>query len=228
MTLEFLDLDNRIYALTNASDRIYSCLVTQIHEEQLNLPMEEQDHQPLEFLSGEFKGAQQQWTEPEMKGFAIIGTVTNVKYLLLIHDEFSILSDHVNLSYIDNPLPADPTLARHVVHKLQRWELRMYVFSYRREHVMGDLNYWTDLMSRSGVGWIADREHKEYSKMVSLFAQPHITSPDCDTVEFSSKKEKASCLCRYAPSRSTTEDSTARLPLAEENLHRKSMLVACE
>jgi hypothetical protein len=32
--------------------------VTQIDEEQLDLPMEEQDHQPLAFLSGEFKGAQ--------------------------------------------------------------------------------------------------------------------------------------------------------------------------
>jgi hypothetical protein len=74
--------------------------------------------------------------------------VTKVDYLLLSHDEFSILSDHLNLTYIYNPLSANPTLSRHVVHMLQRWALKMSVFSYCMEHVMGELNYWTDLMTR--------------------------------------------------------------------------------
>jgi RNase H-like domain found in reverse transcriptase len=59
MTLAFPDPGKRICVLTHASDRFYAGLVTQIDEEQLDLPMEEQDHQPLAFLSGEFKGAQQ-------------------------------------------------------------------------------------------------------------------------------------------------------------------------
>jgi hypothetical protein len=147
MTLAFPHPDKRICVLTDASDRFYAGLVTQIVEEQLYLPMEEQEHQPLAFLSGEFKGAQLRWTVPEKEGFAIVHTVTKVNYLLLSHDEFSILSDHLNLTYIYNPLSADPTLARHVVHKLQRWALKMSVFSYRMEHVIGELNYWTDLMT---------------------------------------------------------------------------------
>jgi hypothetical protein len=65
----------------------------------------------------------------------------------------------------------------------------MSVFSYRMEHVMGDLNYWTDLMTRWGVGWIAGSEHKAHGKMASLFAQPYISPPDYDTVDFPSKKE---------------------------------------
>jgi hypothetical protein len=48
--------------------------------------MEEQDHQPLAFLSGEFKGAQLRWTVPEKEGFAIDDTVTKVDHLLLSHD----------------------------------------------------------------------------------------------------------------------------------------------
>jgi RNase H-like domain found in reverse transcriptase len=100
MTLAFPDPDKRICVLTDASDRFYVGLVTQIDEKQLDLPMEEQDHQPLAFLSGEFKGAQLRWTVPEKEGFAIVDTVTKVDYLLLIHDEFSILSDHLNLTYI--------------------------------------------------------------------------------------------------------------------------------
>jgi hypothetical protein len=49
MTLAFPDLDKRICVLTDASDRFYAGSVTQIHKEQLNIPMEEQDHQPLSF-----------------------------------------------------------------------------------------------------------------------------------------------------------------------------------
>jgi hypothetical protein len=63
------------------------------------------------------------------------------------------------------------------------------VFSYRMEHVMGELNYWTDLMKRWGVGRIAGSENKAHGKMASLFAQPYISPSDYDTVEFPSKKE---------------------------------------
>jgi RNase H-like domain found in reverse transcriptase/Reverse transcriptase (RNA-dependent DNA polymerase) len=98
MTLAFTDPDKKIYVLTDTSDRFYACLVTQIDEEQLDLPMEEQYHQPLAFLSGESKGAQLRWTAPEKEGFAIVDTVTKTDYLLLSHDEFSILSDHLYLA----------------------------------------------------------------------------------------------------------------------------------
>jgi hypothetical protein len=55
--------------------------------------------------------------------------------------DFSCLRDHLNLTFIYNTFSADATLARHVVHKLQRWALKMSVFYYCMEHVMGDLNY---------------------------------------------------------------------------------------
>jgi hypothetical protein len=58
MTLAFPDTDKRICVLTDACVRFYAGLMTQIDEEQLDLPIEEQDHQPLAFLSGEFKGVQ--------------------------------------------------------------------------------------------------------------------------------------------------------------------------
>jgi RNase H-like domain found in reverse transcriptase len=168
--------------LTDASDRFYAGLVTQIDEKQLDLSMEEQDHQPLAFSSGEFKGVQLRWTVPEKEGFTIVDTVTKVDYLLLSHDEFSILSGHLNLTYIYNPLSDDLTLARHAAHKLQRWALKMPMFSYRIEHVMGELNYWIDLMTRWGVGWVAGSENKAHGKVASLFAQPYISPPDYDTV----------------------------------------------
>jgi hypothetical protein len=139
----------------------------------------------------------------------------------LSHDEFSILSEHLNLTYIYNPLSADPTLARHVVHKLQRWTLKMSVFSYRMEHVMGELKCLTDLMTIWGVGWIAGSERKAHSEMASLFAQPYITQSDFDKVELHSRKEILLAHCR-----SKREASKARLLLVNKNRRSKSMLVA--
>jgi hypothetical protein len=65
----------------------------------------------------------------------------------------------------------------------------MSVFSYRMEHVMGALNYLTDIMTIWGVGWVAGSENKAHGKMASLFAQPYISPLDYDMVEFPSKKE---------------------------------------
>jgi hypothetical protein len=47
MTLAFSDPDKMICVLADASDRFYPGLMTQIAEEPLDLPMEEQDHRPL-------------------------------------------------------------------------------------------------------------------------------------------------------------------------------------
>jgi RNase H-like domain found in reverse transcriptase len=55
MTLAFPDPDKRICVLTDASDRFYAGLVTQIDEEQLDLPMEEHDHQPPAFCQASSK-----------------------------------------------------------------------------------------------------------------------------------------------------------------------------
>jgi hypothetical protein len=54
---------------------------------------------------------------------------------------------------------------------------------------MGELNYWTDLMTIWRVGWIAGSENKAHGKMASLFAQPYVSPPDYDTAEFPSKKK---------------------------------------
>jgi hypothetical protein len=86
---------------------------------------------------------------------------------LLSYDAFSILSDHLNRSYINNPLSSDPTLVHHVVHNQENWALKLSVFSSRMEHVTGQLNYWTDLMTRWRAGWIVGSEQKAHGKMAA-------------------------------------------------------------
>jgi hypothetical protein len=52
---------------------------------------------------------------------------------------------------------------------------------------MGELNYWTDLVTRWRVEWIAGSENKAHGKMDSLFAQPYISPHDYDTVVYTLK-----------------------------------------
>jgi hypothetical protein len=148
-----------------------------------------------------------------------------VNYLFLSNDEFSILPDHLNLTYICNPLSADSTLARHVVHKLQRWELKMSVFSSSTEHVMGEFKYRIDLETRWALGWIAGSENKEHGKMDILFAQPHISPPDYDTVEFPSKKKiqlaRLSAVNEYEQCR--LRNATARREVSQQQVNAGGM-----
>jgi Reverse transcriptase (RNA-dependent DNA polymerase) len=55
LTLAFPDPGKRICVFPDASDRFYAGLMTQIDDEQLDLPMEEQDHQPLAFCQANSK-----------------------------------------------------------------------------------------------------------------------------------------------------------------------------
>jgi RNase H-like domain found in reverse transcriptase len=119
MTTVHPDPKQRIFVFTDPSDAFYSGMITQVSEHHLDLPVHDQQHQPLAFTSGRFRGSQERWTIPEKEAFAVIETMTKHSYLLLASEQFSILSDHFNLKYIYAPLSLDPSLARLTVSKIQ-------------------------------------------------------------------------------------------------------------
>jgi hypothetical protein len=151
MTTAHPDPKQRVCVFTDASDAFYSGMITQVPEHHLDLPVQDQQHQPLAFTSGRFRGSQERWSIPEKEAFAVIETVTKHSYLLLAAEQFSILSDHFNLKYMYAPLSLDPSLARHTVSKIQRWALKLATYNYRIEHITGELNVWTDLLTRWGA-----------------------------------------------------------------------------
>jgi RNase H-like domain found in reverse transcriptase len=110
MTTAHSDPKQRICVFTDASDAFYSGIITQVHEHNLDLPVHDQQHQPLAFTSGRFRGSQERWTITEKEAFAVIETVTKHSYLLLAAEQFYILSDHFNLECMYAPLSFDPSL----------------------------------------------------------------------------------------------------------------------
>jgi hypothetical protein len=146
MTTAHPDPKQRICVFTDASDAFYSGTITQVPEHHLDLPVHDQQHQPLAFTSGRFRGSQERRTIPDEEAFAVIETVAKHSYLILASEQFSILSDHFNLKYMCGPLSLDPCLVRRTVSKIQRWALKLAAYNYRIEHIAAELNVWTELL----------------------------------------------------------------------------------
>jgi RNase H-like domain found in reverse transcriptase len=51
--------EKAIFVFADASDEFYGGMITQIDKADLELPVDQQRHEPLAFCSGAFKGAQQ-------------------------------------------------------------------------------------------------------------------------------------------------------------------------
>jgi RNase H-like domain found in reverse transcriptase len=142
------DPKQRICVFTDVSDAFYSGMITQVPEHHLDLPVHDQQHQPLAFTFGRFRGSHERWTIPEKEAFAVIETVTKHNYIILAVEQFYILSDHFNLKNMYVSLSLDPSLARHTVSKIQRWALKLATYNYRIERIAVELNVWTESLTR--------------------------------------------------------------------------------
>jgi hypothetical protein len=136
---------------TDASQDHWRAVITQVKPGELSKPMEDQDHEPLAFLSGSFKGSSSRWPIVEKEAFAIVETCKRMEYLLLREKGFHLFTDHRNLKYIFDPKSVNGNIARYQADKLQRWSMVLQMFRYQIEHIPGESNVWGDLLSRWGA-----------------------------------------------------------------------------
>lgn len=133
---------------TDASDRYWSSVISQCSVKELEKNTEHQMHRPLAFFSAEFTGHQKNWSTFEKEAYAIYMSFKKLDYILGASSKTHVYTDHRNLLFVFNPLAVEPTLARHVVSKVQRLALFLSQFSYTIEHVPGHLNKFADIMTR--------------------------------------------------------------------------------
>ncbi len=100
--------------------------------------MGEQDHQPLAFLSGAFKGASLRWSTTEKEVYAIVAYCKRLDYLFQRPRGFTICTDHRNLRYIWTRAGAKAAPEY------------LNTFTYDIRHIPGEANVWGDLLSRWG------------------------------------------------------------------------------
>lgn len=148
VTLAHRDISRRLCVYTDASDLIWSGIVTQVPPEDLSLPHVDQRHQPLSFLSGHFTGPQLGWSTLEKEAFAIMATVERMHWLLATTDGFDLYTDHHNLIFLFDPLAVVPDLSQTSLRKVLRWAVRLSAYNYTCVHIKGVDNVWADLLGR--------------------------------------------------------------------------------
>ena len=149
--LKHPDPTKEVCWFTDASLDHWGAVVTQVPTADIGEPLDEQQHEPLAFLSGKFVGAPSRWAIVEKEAFAIVESCKRLEYLLLREQGFRVFTDHRNLAYIFDPLATDSNMARYQADKLQRWAMTLTRFKYQIEHVAGEDNVWGDLLSRWGA-----------------------------------------------------------------------------
>ena len=168
-----------ICLFTDASDKHWSGILTQVPPNDIDLPFAEQKHQPLAFLSGSFHGASSRWSTPEKEAAAIIYSVQRLDYLLMRPEGFHIFTDHSNLIFMFNPETAATRLNRASFSKVQRWGMILAQYQYTIIHISGEQNCWADLLSRWGATEPRNKDaEKEHMRVASLCRAP--LSPEYD------------------------------------------------
>lgn len=149
-TLTTPDPHKRLCLFTDASEPHWSGVLTQVElsEFESGKPPQEWEHHPIGFISGSFRGSAVRWTMPEKECYAIVASVLRLCHILVACGEFSLFTDHKNMIFMLSPTRFNTNAARHVVHKVQRWAIRLSEFSFTIEHIPGESNVWADILTR--------------------------------------------------------------------------------
>jgi len=132
---------------TDASEGYWAAILTQIPEDQVGILVEDQNHEPLGFLSGAFTKHSSHWSIVEKEAYAVVFSMEQFHYMTA-SGTVHIFTDHANLTYIFDPYGRNPGINRQVANKLLRWALKLCGHRYVIEFISGESNVWADLLTR--------------------------------------------------------------------------------
>ena len=121
----------RLCVFTDASESHWGAVHTQVPPEHMDRALDDQEHEPLMFLSGSFSGAAVHWAIVEKEAFAIVETCRPGGFFLY--------TDHRNLQYIFDP------------HSVSSFFLLRLLCSVPYH---GILNYWIMSSGHSKSQWL--------------------------------------------------------------------------
>jgi len=139
------------YAMTvwfDASDLAWGAVICQCPPEELERPPLLQSHQPLAFLSGVFKGAQQRYSTVEREALALVMVCTKAAHLLRRPGGFTAFTDHRNLIWLFSQDPSVAAARRQAADRIERWGVFLRSFDFQLKYVPGEQNVAADLLSR--------------------------------------------------------------------------------
>lgn len=151
VTLSHRDGSQRLCVYTDASDTVWSGIVTQVPIEDISKPHSEQSHSALAFLSGRFNATQLGRSVLETEAFAVLATLERMHWLAATPSGFDLFTDHNNLIFLFDPLSVVPDMSQTTLRKVLRWAVRLSMYNYTCFHIKGTDNVWADLLGRWSV-----------------------------------------------------------------------------
>lgn len=191
VTLTHRDLSKRLCVFTDASELLWSGIVTQVPFGDLAKPFVDQRHAPLCFLSGQFTNAELRWATIEKEAYATMATVERMNWLLATTDGFDLFTDHKNLIFLFDPLAVVTDMSQTTLRKVLRWAVRLSAYNYTCVHISGVDNVWADILSR----WV-------YRAVVRrLVSIPTLPSSSASDFEWPSPESISAAQAKFAASR---------------------------
>lgn len=131
LCLHHRDDTNRLCVYTDASDHIWSGIVTQVPFDDLSKAHVSHRHEPLAFLSGRFSDREYRWSILEKEAFAILATLDRMHWVVAALCGFDLYTDHNNLIF--------PDLSQSSLKKVLRWAVCMSSYNYTHGTQPNDL-----------------------------------------------------------------------------------------
>ena len=171
VTLSHRDPLRRLCVYTDASDEVWSGIVTQVPYQDLDKPRKDQNHEPLAFLSSRFDSTQLGWATMEKEAFAVLATLGRMHWIVATPEGFDLYTDHNNLIFLFDPLFVVADLSQGTLRKVLRWAVKLSMYNYTCFHIKGLDNVWADLLGR----WSAPRTVR---RLVRIPALPTSSAPE--------------------------------------------------
>lgn len=148
--LYYPDPSKSMKVFTDASKDGWSVVVVQLKPDNWDKPLNDQEMEPLYFLSGSFKGASAHWNIVEKEAYALYIAAVKLPDILDRQRGFYFVCDSLDVVFLMDPKRIMPQSGAATVSKIHRWALYLSEFKFGVEHVAGSLNVWADLLSRWG------------------------------------------------------------------------------
>ena len=147
--------------LTDASNTGWGGVLTQRAVAERDLPLLEQTHEPLAFLSGGWDRAALGYSTCDQEAMAIFRSMRKLEPMLHTDSpaKLHIYTDHKNLEYIFTPNVGE--LPAYTAERLERVAMYLQRFRYTIMHVPGEDNHLPDILSRWGNSGVMEEMKRE-------------------------------------------------------------------
>lgn len=110
--MAFPKKNKRVCVYIDASEKLWSTVVTEISSHELSRPVEKEDHEQLAFLGAAFTSAERNWSSSEQEGFSFYQAFKKLDFLFHSDAPTHVFTDHRNLLFVFSLLAVERALGR--------------------------------------------------------------------------------------------------------------------